>query len=145
MSEVRLIDANALKKEIESLVVGGAKGLKDYYENGSKSDENAWIGGIYDAWELVDNAPTVEPTFKPIAEVKFDKEQLQEIVDKAKAEVLASIERPQGEWIVDEDDDILKPLKCSNCNEFAECFGGRIQFLSNFCPNCGADMKGGAE
>ena len=57
---MRLIDADALKKEVESLVVGGAEGLKDYYENGSKSDENAWIGGIYDAWELIDNAPTVD-------------------------------------------------------------------------------------
>ena len=33
----------------------------------------------------------------PYFEVKFDKEQLQELVDKTKAEVLASIEL--GEWI----------------------------------------------
>lgn len=33
----------------------------------------------------------------PYFEVKFDKEQMQELVDKAKAEVLASIEL--GEWI----------------------------------------------
>lgn len=56
-----LISREALKKEVENLVVGGAEGLKDYYENGSKSDENSWIGGVYDAWELIDNAPTVEP------------------------------------------------------------------------------------
>ncbi len=59
-----LISREALKKEIEGLVAGGEETLKDYYENGSKSDENAWIGGIYDAWELVNNAPTVEP-FEP--------------------------------------------------------------------------------
>ena len=35
-----------LKKEIENLVAGGAEGLKDYYKNGSKSDENSWIGGV---------------------------------------------------------------------------------------------------
>lgn len=35
----------------------------------------------------------------PVCKVTFDKEQLQEIVDKAKAEVLASIQRPHGEWI----------------------------------------------
>lgn len=58
-----LISREALKKEIESLVVGGEKGLKDYYEKGSKADENAWIGGIYDVWELVVNAPTVEYSF----------------------------------------------------------------------------------
>ena len=54
-----LISRSALKTAIENLVVGGAEGLKDYYEKGSKSDENSWIGGIYDAWELINNAPTV--------------------------------------------------------------------------------------
>lgn len=55
-----LISRDALKKEVENLVAGGAEKLKDYYENGSKSDENSWIGGVYDAWELICNAPTVE-------------------------------------------------------------------------------------
>lgn len=63
-SDGDLISREALKKEVENLVVGGAEGLKDYYENGSKSDENAWIGGIYDAWELIDNMQTVEPTYQ---------------------------------------------------------------------------------
>lgn len=56
---MRLGDLDDLKKKIENLVAGGEKGLKNYYENGSKSDENSWIGGVYDAWELIDNAPTV--------------------------------------------------------------------------------------
>ncbi len=56
---MRLIDAEALIKEVENLVAGGAETLKDYYENGSKSDENSWIGGVYDAWELICNAPLV--------------------------------------------------------------------------------------
>lgn len=54
-----LISRSALKKEVENLVAGGAEGLKDYYENGTKSDENSWIGGVYDAWELIGDAPTV--------------------------------------------------------------------------------------
>ena len=57
---MRLIDADELKNAIENLVVGGAEGLKNYYKKGSMSDQNAWIGGVYDAWELIDNAPTVE-------------------------------------------------------------------------------------
>lgn len=60
---MRLIDADELKKELANLVLGGEEKLKDYYINGSKLDENAWIGGIYDAWELIEDAPTVEPTF----------------------------------------------------------------------------------
>lgn len=59
----RLIDAEALKKEVENLVAGGAERLKDYYENGSKKEENEWIGGVYDAYELIDDAPTVEYPF----------------------------------------------------------------------------------
>lgn len=49
--------------------------------------------------EEIDNAPTVEPEKIAVANVTLDKEQLEEIVEKAKAEVLASIDRPQGEWI----------------------------------------------
>lgn len=91
-NEIRLIDANALKKEVEELVVGGAKGLKDYYENGSKSDENSWIGGVYDAWELIDLAPTV----KEISVIEF-KEPLPLV--KAHKIVKALEERPQGDLI----------------------------------------------
>ena len=68
-----LISREALKKAIEGLVVGGAEGLKNYYENGSKSDENAWIGGIYDAWELICNAPTVE--YPEVIILKCDTEE----------------------------------------------------------------------
>ena len=82
-----------------------------------------------DFLSLIDNAPTVELTFKPIAEVKIDKEQLQEIVDKAKAEVLASVERPQGEWLLNEDEN----PECPFCHHSFTYFG-------NFCGNCGADL-----
>ena len=63
-----LISRSALKKEVENLVAGGAEGLKDYYENGSKSDENSWIGGVYDAWELIGDAPTVTDSSLEIAQ-----------------------------------------------------------------------------
>lgn len=190
---MRLGDLDALKDDFECV------GFNDY------DDFNR-------ALRIIDNAPTVEPTFKPIAEVKFDKEQLQEIVDKAKAEVLASVERPQGDLIsreallkrVDEEREYLKsrgqlgaehilvhnfrdlidnaptveaiPLefhekamdvavtdlfkvqeelnriknekrqgewskpimdvytKCSNCQKLSV-------YYSDFCPNCGAEMK----
>lgn len=51
-------------------------------------------------------------------------------------------ERPQGEWIVDEDNGILKYMKCSNCGKVAEWLDDGRQLLSNFCPNCGADLRG---
>ena len=62
-----LISRAWLKKAIENLVAGGAERLKDYYENGSKSEENEWIGGVYDVWELIDNAPPVDIKPKNVA------------------------------------------------------------------------------
>lgn len=69
MSEVRLIDANALKEAID-----------DYAEK--RQDTLLWQSDIED---LIDNAPTVEPKKEivPVCNVTFDKQQLQEIVDKA--------------------------------------------------------------
>lgn len=48
---------------------------------------------------LIDNAPTIEPETKVVANVTFDKEQMEELVEKAKADILEQIERPQGEQI----------------------------------------------
>ncbi len=47
--------------------------------------------------------------------------------------------RPQGEWIYDSDHSItIDMYKCSVCG----CYGS-THF--NYCQNCGAKMKGGAE
>ena len=102
----------------------------------------------FEIFAIIDNAPTVEPTFKPIAEIKLDKEQLQEIVDKAKVEVMASVERPQGKWIkqygksyeliTNEGVFVGELTKCPKC-QYDKARG------SNFCPNCGADMRGKEE
>ena len=72
---------------------------------------------------------------KYIVDIKGEIEGDYEIIGKYE-------ERPQGEWIVDEDNGILRFMKCSNCGKVAEWLDGGSQFLSNFCPNCGADMKG---
>lgn len=51
-------------------------------------------------------------------------------------------ERPKGKWIESqeefEDAFIIFKHECSNCKEIT--FGG-----GNFCPNCGADMRGEEE
>lgn len=58
-------------------------------------------------------------------------------------------ERKQGEWIVWGGMDIPENHGrhiCSLCGEFApvRCEKPLIkEYLSDFCPNCGADMRGG--
>lgn len=75
----------------------------------------------------VDNAPTVD-VLPTSFEMKKFLQEFRELKDFKREH-----ERPQGEW---------KPIsfqfECSLC----ECF---CAYKANFCPNCGADMRGGAE
>lgn len=45
-----------------------------------------------------------------------------------------TIEPKRGEWLPDENGD----FRCTNCGRIAEW----EFFEDNFCPNCGADMRG---
>ena len=64
----------------------------------------------------------------------------------------------EGEWVVkaypvDSDEVVILPYEehqhnepfCSICNAYALLNGGEEYVISNYCPNCGAKMKGGAE
>lgn len=78
----------------------------------------------------------------PVCKVTFDEEQLQEIVDKAKVEMLASIERPQDEWKVNKYGEHF----CPKCGHYAlyeeEQDNDYYEVQSNFCPECGSDLRG---
>ena len=56
---------------------------------------------------------------------------------------IPSADRPQGEWVWHEDEDICN---CSRCNFEIDAEGciDPIAYVKiyNFCPNCGAKMKG---
>ena len=54
------------------------------------------------------------------------------------AEAKAKFERPKGEWIIDG-----YHIRCNKCNEYI-CTQDREGAVipNNFCPNCGADMRG---
>ena len=95
-------------------------------------------------FEIIDNAPTVEQETKLVANVTFNKEQLEEIVEKAKANILAQIERPQGEWVVEKNPfgDILH---CSICGAKPRRSEYGYYLKDNFCHDCGADMRGKKE
>lgn len=131
---MRLIDANALREVIETY-----RPVKCF------TDKDTGKNRMVDyCLSEIDNAPTVEPETKVVINVTFNKEQMEELVEKAKADILAQIEIPQGEWKITE----AYPHKvyCSVCYKtFADSKwevwkDGSLPRA--FCPNCGARMGG---
>ena len=111
---MRLIDADALLEAME-------KERQYLLARGQHGAEHILV---HHCLPLIDNAPTV------------DLWQLrQEATENAlkKAEVLYG--RPQGEWIKMAFDD-KTILYCSECHS-------HFEYPFDFCPNCGASMKGG--
>jgi hypothetical protein len=53
---------------------------------------------------------------------------------------IPSAGRPQGEWR--EVTNGRGGHECSNCHEYAPSYMSGDEHLSDFCPNCGAKMKG---
>ena len=84
--------------------------------------------------EIIDNAPTVKPEKAKEGEiVKAYTKGFDTGVE------IARTERPQGKWICkDKVDGHMFGYSCSNCRN-------PEWQITRFCPNCGADMKGGAE
>lgn len=119
---MRLIDADALEDKVA-----------DLYSEGEEATEGDKV--VNDVIDLIDNAPTIETDMS-----EYSDKLWKLAYERGKAE-----ERPQGEWIVDEDAFSKDFRKCSNCNEDAEWLEGGCQFLPNFCPNCGAKMTKEAE
>lgn len=52
---------------------------------------------------------------------------------------LPSAERPKGKWIAIHDDVFADTYRCSECGKQPIIEWDYV--LSNFCPNCGADMR----
>jgi hypothetical protein len=145
---MRLIDADALKTPIE-----------DRIDNIPSSEyDNGWNNAIYAVIDEIDNAPTVEYPFYQEAyqtgyeegRKDFERPQVNVIPQeciKVLAEAVVDVtqqidwkslcekvaERPKGKWIVEHD--------------WVHCFpcGHEQNYPSNFCPNCGADMRKGDE
>ena len=76
--------------------------------------------------DLIDNAPAVERIINMYP----------------KGDVIVQVKRPQGEWYYN----CQNGWHCSICHETIKDMPtvmGKADF--NFCPHCGAEMKGGKE
>ena len=80
------------------------------------------VVGRFNTLLLIDNAPTVNI-------IQFKDWYL---VNKAGAKELLDRERPQGEWILNKDEN----PECPFCHS-------SFTYWGNFCSNCGADMQKG--
>ena len=131
---MRLIDADKLKKAIM------------FKEDVAYETWNE----LYDSvLEEIDNAPTVEPEKVLVANVTFDKDELEQLIRDRVIEpikkgelVLQTDKRPQGKWIRKVDRVGFVYHICSECGaeiELEDCSDNK------FCFNCGAEMQKGEE
>jgi len=92
---------------------------------------------------------------KAVADLKAE---LQNVIDKRPSDQIAweqgyevgvaqgKCDRPKGEWKTVDGYDGDEYYECSNCGEPWFLSAGTPKDNNmNFCPNCGADMRGGAE
>ena len=63
--------------------------------------------------------------------IDFTDDDIFELIDNA-----PTVERPHGKWLPNYISQFTNPGRsCSLCNK-------TVEFSENFCPNCGADMRG---
>ena len=116
-NEGDLISRSALKEALEPI----AKQLND----------SLYGDGIYRALKAIDNAPTVELT----EEQAIDKLYETGWIIRHDRQMT---ERPQGEWEEPFEMNGKSYHKCNRCH-----ISSQLILIDNFCPNCGADMRGG--
>ena len=113
MSKQRLIDANALKEQFADIRPDFPK----FHQYSFVSTE--------EIARKIDSATTIK-TFT-LLDIE---EQYRKGLEKGLSEW--ETERPRGEWV-----DGTQGYYCSKCNELDNFY-----FEHNFCPKCGADMRG---
>ena len=153
MTEIRLIDANALRERVNRTI--------DYAVDEFDKGYNI---GIQKAVELIDNAPTINAVPMELHEKCMDKavsdyiecqenkitdEDIQNAIKQGYndgyAMAKAKFERPQGEWehISDDTNKQRVIYKCSVCGRIIDVYYREdLAFSYPFC-HCGADMRGG--
>ena len=101
-------------------------------------DQFAWLElcslSKNEIFKIINEAPSVEP------------DKIQAIMSDYLVYRCAP-QRPQGEWI-EKHCDYGVYYRCSNCHKMPpnyECDYKEGAIKTNYCPNCGADMRGEEE
>ena len=131
----RYIDADALKAYYVDLSTEKDIGYGDM--------ERMITVNINHIIKTIDDAPAIEPTeeFEWCTDCKeYDQEKhcchrWTKVIRKTIAEIEEEYKPKRGEWIRTERMGTFKLYDCSAC-------GIHIEAPWNFCPNCGARMKG---
>ena len=120
--------------------IGDLDALKNTLHNffdGKVIDEPAYI--LRDVFCLIDGAPELgyEDGILSVENTTRRAIELEEAYNNGWSEGFSEgeNERPQGEWIIHKDFYENCKYGCNRC-------GNLNNILSNFCPNCGADMRG---
>lgn len=82
--------------------------------------------------EHLKQMPSDEAKTKCIAQIKIDRDDLEDLVNEAVDKML---EQKTGEWIAENGD-----AMCSNCGRMFKGSKYDRMYDENFCPNCGARM-----
>lgn len=148
-----LISRSELKKAIQNLYDETPDGIVRF--------------GIEKSYDVIDNAPTVEPKAIKVNIPEDVKDKLIEELSKPRKAVFDEpktltdciiaygdgyesarrlFERPHGKWEYNQYDGNAKigNWHCSNCHNI--CYEMKLTYDNyNFCPNCGADMRKGED
>lgn len=127
MSEMR----DTIERQEAINALGSRPGVSipsDYYGLGARNQ--------YDKDRLaLETLPPAEPKAQDVVDLDFNAKELKKAIDHV-AELLR---REQGEWIERESLGV-KYIECGNCWCW---FLAEHMPRRSFCPNCGADMRGG--
>ena len=134
MSEIRLIDANALKEDMKSRLSYCNEWGENAKDKETRIRASAVKAFIVEVVMTINNAPTVEPTFGLFREMLCSECEKNCMECKEK--------RPQGEWIETQRGIHVTDYKCSCCGRTVmDDTGYDVSKDYPFC-NCGADMRG---
>lgn len=115
---------------------------KEYRKHKPIDCDDAYEQGWSDCQSCIGRLPAAEPSTTLMnVEVGVDKESLRKAMEEAELTLLPTEKR--GKWI--QQDHNYKYGNVSTCLYFApvcsEC-ENTGDFKMNYCPNCGADMRG---